>query len=166
MGSTPRPRLLVCYLCGREYGSKSLGIHLPQCRKMFEAQEAKKPKGQRRKLPAPPPGYMEALNNVVLVPSSPRGGGSGLGGDDGAATPRGGGGGNPGGAAFGSSFTAASLAGLHVNDQPSKHDDGQYRPAAAAALSPAGVWGKKGLLGLGFRVWSPSSGAGGRGRWV
>jgi hypothetical protein len=22
MGPTPRPRLLVCYLCGREYGSK------------------------------------------------------------------------------------------------------------------------------------------------
>ena len=65
MGPTPRPRLLVCYLCGREYGSKSLGIHLPQCRKMFEAQEAKKPKSQRRKLPTLPPGYMEAMNNVA-----------------------------------------------------------------------------------------------------
>ena len=36
-GAAGRPRLLTCYLCGREYGSKSLGIHLPQCRKMFEA---------------------------------------------------------------------------------------------------------------------------------
>ena len=76
MGPTPRPRLLVCYICGREYGSKSLGIHLPQCRKMYEAQEAKKPKSQRRKLPDPPPGYIEAMKNVVLVPSTPRGAGS------------------------------------------------------------------------------------------
>jgi hypothetical protein len=81
---------------------QSLGIHLPQCNKMFQAQEAKKPKSARRKLPTPPPGYMDALNNVVLtaVPSTPRGGGGG-GGGAGAA--------DPGGGAFGSEFTAASV---------------------------------------------------------
>lgn len=55
--------------------AQSLGIHLPQCRKMFEAQEAKKPTKQRRKVPSPPPGYLEAMNKVVLVPPSPRGSG-------------------------------------------------------------------------------------------
>lgn len=24
-----RPKTLVCYICGREYGTKSLGIHIP-----------------------------------------------------------------------------------------------------------------------------------------
>ena len=99
MGTTARPRLLVCYLCGREYGSKSLGIHIPQCRKMFEAQEAKKPKGTRRKIPTPPPGYLEALSNVVLVPSSPL-----LSGDGGNAGP-----GVQDKAPFGSSITADAL---------------------------------------------------------
>jgi hypothetical protein len=26
-----KPKVVMCYLCGREYGSASIKIHLPQC---------------------------------------------------------------------------------------------------------------------------------------
>ncbi|CAM6020167.1 unnamed protein product [Sphagnum balticum] len=49
-----RPRMLMCYLCGREFGSKSLPIHIPQCKKKWMAEEEKKPPNQRRPMPLPP----------------------------------------------------------------------------------------------------------------
>jgi len=48
---TQRPKALVCYICGREFGTKSLDIHLKTCKKKWEAQEAQKPAKQRRPLP-------------------------------------------------------------------------------------------------------------------
>lgn len=57
----PRPQLFMCYLCGQEYGSKSLPIHIPQCQAKFKAIEAQKPKRERRKMPQPPPGYMGGM---------------------------------------------------------------------------------------------------------
>ena len=42
---TPRkPALVVCYLCGREYGSASISIHEKQCLKRWQAKEARKAK--------------------------------------------------------------------------------------------------------------------------
>ena len=40
-----RPRTLVCYICGREYGIASLAIHVKACIKKFEIQESLKPPG-------------------------------------------------------------------------------------------------------------------------
>lgn len=54
MAGARRPKMFLCYLCGREYGSKSLPIHIPQCQKMWLAQEEKKPKKDRRPMPQPP----------------------------------------------------------------------------------------------------------------
>lgn len=31
-----RPKTLICYICGREYGSASLDIHLKACRKKWD----------------------------------------------------------------------------------------------------------------------------------
>ena len=31
-----RPKALMCYICGREYGSASLEIHLKACRKKWD----------------------------------------------------------------------------------------------------------------------------------
>ncbi|KAH9548921.1 hypothetical protein CY35_11G112500 [Sphagnum magellanicum] len=53
--SGPRPRMLVCYLCGREFGSKSLPIHIPQCQKKWMIEEEKNPPKERRPMPQPPP---------------------------------------------------------------------------------------------------------------
>lgn len=39
-----KPALVVCYLCGREYGSASISIHEKQCQKRWQANEAKKVK--------------------------------------------------------------------------------------------------------------------------
>jgi hypothetical protein len=38
-----RPRMLICYICGREYGSASLPIHEAQCIKRFEVEQARAP---------------------------------------------------------------------------------------------------------------------------
>ncbi|KAG0579527.1 hypothetical protein KC19_4G104800 [Ceratodon purpureus] len=46
--------MLVCYLCSREFGSKSLPIHIPQCQKKWLQEEEQKPKKDRRPLPLPP----------------------------------------------------------------------------------------------------------------
>ena len=44
----------MCYLCGREYGTASLPIHIPQCKKKWQQKEAMKPKSERRPLPKEP----------------------------------------------------------------------------------------------------------------
>eukprot|EP00210_Caulerpa_lentillifera_P002406 g2307.t1 len=49
-----QPKFLVCYLCGRQYGTESLMIHLKNCEKQWLADEAHKPKELQRSLPAPP----------------------------------------------------------------------------------------------------------------
>ncbi|KAG0599174.1 hypothetical protein M758_12G133400 [Ceratodon purpureus] len=63
-----RPRMLVCYLCGREYGTRrfasllALPIHIPQCQKRWLLEEENKPKNERRPLP-PQPNPGEAIRN-------------------------------------------------------------------------------------------------------
>jgi hypothetical protein len=49
-----RPRTIVCYICGREYGTASIDIHLKTCKQKWEYEEAKKPVNQRRPIPEPP----------------------------------------------------------------------------------------------------------------
>ena len=51
------PPGIICYICGRKYGTKSIDIHIPQCEKAWEAQEAKKPKGERRPVPQKPKSF-------------------------------------------------------------------------------------------------------------
>ena len=31
-----RPKVLVCYICGREYGTRSLEIHIKACEKRWQ----------------------------------------------------------------------------------------------------------------------------------
>ena len=54
-----KPKALMCYVCGREYGTKSLEIHLKTCLKMWEIEDSKKPKKDRRPPPQPPKGLNE-----------------------------------------------------------------------------------------------------------
>jgi len=46
-----RPVAVVCDICGREFGTASIGIHRPQCWKKFKAENDQLPKNQRRALP-------------------------------------------------------------------------------------------------------------------
>lgn len=43
-----RPRGLICPLCGREYGTASLEIHMKSCRQKFELQQRDLPKNMRK----------------------------------------------------------------------------------------------------------------------
>ena len=52
-----KPPSVVCYICGREYGTKSIAIHEPQCLKKWHAENDKLPVSKRRpepKKPQPP----------------------------------------------------------------------------------------------------------------
>ena len=49
-----RPTTIICYICGREFGSKSISIHEPQCMKKWQAENDRLPKGQRRPPPLKP----------------------------------------------------------------------------------------------------------------
>jgi len=52
-----RPPGVVCYICGREYGTASIEIHVKSCKKSWEAQEAQKPRRERRPLPPEPESF-------------------------------------------------------------------------------------------------------------
>ena len=49
--SVKKPPTVVCYICGREYGTKSISIHEPQCLKKFEIENRRLPINKRKPLP-------------------------------------------------------------------------------------------------------------------
>lgn len=56
-GSPPpprKPKTVVCFICGREFGSKSISIHEPQCLKKWELENSRLPKHMRRPPPVKP----------------------------------------------------------------------------------------------------------------
>ena len=52
-----RPQALICYICGREYGTASLEIHLRTCKKKWDTEQEKKPLHLRRPCPEPPKAF-------------------------------------------------------------------------------------------------------------
>lgn len=62
-----RPRAIMCYICGREYGTKSIGIHLKTCKEKFIVQESQKPANQRKALPQPPPNFEEVISKDKIT---------------------------------------------------------------------------------------------------
>jgi hypothetical protein len=51
-GFCGRPLAYVCYMCGAQFGSKSLFIHIKNCQEKWDAKECTKPARERR--PTPP----------------------------------------------------------------------------------------------------------------
>lgn len=49
-----RPPTVICYICGREYGTKSIAIHEPQCLKKWHNENNLLPKELRRPEPKKP----------------------------------------------------------------------------------------------------------------
>ena len=49
-----RPRTVLCYICGREYGSKSVAIHEPQCLDKWHRENDSLPRHMRRPTPKKP----------------------------------------------------------------------------------------------------------------
>ena len=48
------PRFHVCYICGREFGSKSISIHEPKCMEKWMIENMKLPPKLRRRPPSKP----------------------------------------------------------------------------------------------------------------
>ncbi|CEF67743.1 Zinc finger protein 474 [Strongyloides ratti] len=48
------PPTKTCYICGREFGSKSITIHEPKCLEKWKFENDKKPKKERLALPKKP----------------------------------------------------------------------------------------------------------------
>jgi len=49
------PPMILCYICGEKFGSKSISIHEPQCLKKWQVENDKLPKRQRQPEPKKPP---------------------------------------------------------------------------------------------------------------
>uniref|UniRef100_S4RA66 C2HC/C3H-type domain-containing protein n=1 Tax=Petromyzon marinus TaxID=7757 RepID=S4RA66_PETMA len=49
-----KPRTLICYICGREFGTKSLSIHEPQCLEKWKNENDRLPRELRRPVPKKP----------------------------------------------------------------------------------------------------------------
>lgn len=72
-----RPPTVVCYICGREYGTKSISIHEPQCLKKWHNENNLLPKELRRQEPKKPevraitgkflPKKNQKINHIFLL---------------------------------------------------------------------------------------------------
>lgn len=51
----------ICYICGRGFGTASIGIHLPKCQEKWVLRNAALAPSERRPLPQMPPGYEYAV---------------------------------------------------------------------------------------------------------
>lgn len=58
-----KPKVLFCYICGREFGLTSLKIHQAQCELRYRNEEAKKDIDQRKDLPAIPERYRQMVED-------------------------------------------------------------------------------------------------------
>ena len=67
-----KPPTVVCYVCGREYGSKSISIHEPHCLKKFEIENRKLPISQRKPLPKKPISSAAMVVTVATIESEVR----------------------------------------------------------------------------------------------
>ena len=52
---------VTCYICGRDFGTASIVIHIPQCEKKWDVQQQKLPAKQRR----PPP--TKPFGNILIL---------------------------------------------------------------------------------------------------
>ena len=54
MAFVKRPKAVVCYVCGQQYGTASIGIHVPRCIDKWQKVEMQKPAKDRRPVPTAP----------------------------------------------------------------------------------------------------------------
>jgi len=59
------PVFVTCYICGRDFGTRSIGIHVPKCQEKWEAQQEKLPRAERREVPRPPDNFQRILSGEV-----------------------------------------------------------------------------------------------------
>ena len=52
-----RPQSVTCFLCGRDFGTASIEIHLKTCKKKWEQEQSVKPNLQKRLTPVQPQNF-------------------------------------------------------------------------------------------------------------
>ena len=62
-----KPPTVVCYVCGREYGTKSISIHEPQCLKKWRISNSKLPISHRKPVPKKPSSKTRAVQVAILA---------------------------------------------------------------------------------------------------
>merc|ERR1739838_79224 len=69
MGSQYRTRTstmpVSCYLCGRDFGTRSIAIHVPNCAKKWEDEQKKLPKSERRSPPQAPGNFDRVMTGQL-----------------------------------------------------------------------------------------------------
>ena len=66
MQQLKKPRALVCYICGKEYGTKRISNHITTCASKWDADQREAHPEQpelRKPCPQAPPGF----NNVIRL---------------------------------------------------------------------------------------------------
>ena len=66
---------MVCYICGREYGTKSLGFHIKSCQKKWAIEQEQLPKNKRRPCPQPPQNFDDLIAGTAGIDLKAVGGG-------------------------------------------------------------------------------------------
>jgi hypothetical protein len=64
--SASKPKGLTCYICGRQFGTQSLPIHLKSCQKKWENEQLQKPPKERRPCPTAPEKFDNMLDEVKV----------------------------------------------------------------------------------------------------
>lgn len=62
-----KPPTVICYVCGREYGTKSISIHEPQCLRKWQISNSKLPISQRKPVPKKPSGKTRVARVAILT---------------------------------------------------------------------------------------------------
>ena len=57
-----RPKTIICYVCGQQFGTASIGIHVKRCIDKWEKIEALKPEKERRPVPPAPQNFDAAIS--------------------------------------------------------------------------------------------------------
>lgn len=56
---------VTCYICGRDFGTRSIGIHIPSCTKKWENEQEKLPKSNRRPVPQAPENFDKVISGEI-----------------------------------------------------------------------------------------------------
>lgn len=68
-----KPPTKQCYICGREFGSRSIDIHEPQCMKKWQIENRKLPISERKAVPKKPeskPTILSAASSIMIPPTN------------------------------------------------------------------------------------------------
>ena len=65
MQANKKPRALVCYICGREYGTKNIEKHIKSCQQKWNNEQQDLQPEDRKDCPEPPPGFFSVVRMSI-----------------------------------------------------------------------------------------------------